>query len=226
MSEKESVIALDGPSSSGKSTIAKAVAEKLGLLYLNTGAMYRALGVVMKNRGYSLDDSEQSLVQELLSLKFEYGVSPEVLIRIDGQDLTQEIKKHEVSELASKISKNKDVRVYLKDIQRNLASKRASILDGRDIGTVIFPNAVLKIFLTAKAEVRAKRRFLELEMNKTSESIDYDLVLKDLIIRDEQDQTREIAPLKQASDAVVIDASEKKVEEVVTEIIKLYQERI
>lgn len=220
---KDNVIAIDGPSGSGKSTIARKVANKLDLLYLNTGAMFRALGIVLKERGYSLTPDE-SLSRELNSLNFEYGVSSSILVRIDHQDLTKEIKKHEVSSLASKVSQNIDVRDYLKNLQRELAITRPSILDGRDIGTVIFPEAKLKIFLTASPEIRAERRLKELK--ELDHEISFDDILQDIENRDQSDKSREIAPLKQATDAVVIDTSNLSIDKVVEKIVNLYKERL
>lgn len=223
MNLNENVIAIDGPSGSGKSTIAKRLSNKLGWLYLNTGAMFRALGLVLSERGYDLEVDDPALSKELLSLNFEYGVSDQVLVRIDGKDLTEAIKEHQVSKLASKVSQLKSVRDYLKQIQRDLANSRPSILDGRDIGTVIFPDAFLKIFLTADPRVRAERRLEEL--NQTKKEYQFDEVLRDIIKRDQQDESREIAPLKQADDAVLLDASNLTIDEVVDKIIGLCQER-
>lgn len=217
------VIAIDGPSGSGKSTIAKKVAQKLGWLYLNTGAMYRALGIVLSDRGYDLEESDPAIAQELLSLKFEYGINATKLIQVDGKDFTESIKEHRASELASKVSRISEVRDYLKQFQRDLAHTRPSVLDGRDIGTVIFPDAFLKIFLTAKPEVRAKRRLDELNSENNEHS--FEEILNDIKKRDHQDQTRELAPLKQAKDAILIDASNLDIDQVVNQVIRLVQER-
>lgn len=233
MSNKSKVIAIDGPSGSGKSTIAKLVASELGLTYLDTGAMFRALGYVLSNTtiDYSkngLDATELFETQKILSnIKFEYGVNDQVLIRIDGEDLTEKIREHQVSLLASQVSRFAVIRQFLKEKQREIAEQKPSVLEGRDIGTVIFPNAALKIFLTADSKVRAERRYEQLvkkdPTNKNKFSVQD--ILDDINERDRQDKEREIAPLMQADDAVVIDTSHININLVKNKIIELYKDR-
>lgn len=233
MSDKSKVIAIDGPSGSGKSTIAKLVAEQLGLTYLDTGAMFRALGYVLSKSDidYSqegIDTTEIYETQKILSeLNFEYGVDDKILIRIDGEDLTEKIREHQVSALASQVSKFAVIRQYLKEKQREIAKLKPSVLEGRDIGTVIFPNAALKIFLTADPKVRAQRRYEQLiekdPVNKDKFSVEQ--ILADIEARDEQDKQREIAPLVKADDAVAIDTSALDIDSVKNKIIELYNER-
>lgn len=233
MSNKSKVIAIDGPSGSGKSTIAKLVASELGLTYLDTGAMFRALGYVLNNTtiDYSkdgLDAIELSETQKILSnINFEYGVSEEVLIRIDGVDLTSKIREHQVSLLASQVSRFAVIRQFLKEKQREIAKQKPSVLEGRDIGTVIFPNAALKVFLTADSKVRAERRYEQLvekdSANKDKFSVQQ--ILEDIEERDRQDKERDIAPLTQADDAVAIDTSHMDIISVKNKIIELYNQR-
>jgi cytidylate kinase len=234
MSEsKEKVIAIDGPSGSGKSTIAKIIADKLQLTYLDTGAMFRSIAYVMHKLAIDYDkpeltESESNQVATFLeSLDFEYGVSNDVLIRIDGEDLTHKIREHQVSGMASMISKFPVVRNYLATIQRKIAKIKPSILEGRDIGTVIFPKAAVKIFLTASPAIRAKRRYEQL-IEKDPANIDrYDVaqIEKDIADRDKQDSSRAIAPLKKASDAIEIDTSKLTIDEVCDAIIAQYHKQ-
>lgn len=230
---KDKVIAIDGPSGSGKSTIAKIVSNKLKLTYLDTGAMFRAIGYSINklNIDYSkmkLSDEEHNAVQTLLEeLNFEYGVDENILIRVDGEDLTQKIREHEVSTLASLTSKFSQVRNYLKDKQRQIARQKASVLEGRDIGTVIFPNAAVKIFLTADPKVRAQRRYTQLIENDASNKSKYSVesIMKDIEQRDAQDANRKIAPLTKADDAISIDTSYLSIEEVANRIIEAYNNK-
>lgn len=233
METKDKVIAIDGPSGSGKSTIAKIIAQKLNLTYLDTGAMFRSLAYVLNRlpidfNKQTLTESEQQQVEQCLQeMHFEYGISPEILIRIDGEDLTSKIREHHVSAMASKISKFSIVRDYLALKQRQIALKRASILEGRDIGTVIFPKAAVKIFLTASASIRAKRRYEQLVEKDASNQQKYDqaTIEKDIIARDQQDEQRTIAPLVKASDAIEIDTSSMSINEVCDRIIDEYHQR-
>lgn len=221
---KSKVIAIDGPSGSGKSTVAKKVAANLELTYLDTGAMFRAIALYLTTKKVS--SGETSKIIELLDkLKFEYQPEELVLIRLDGTDLTEKIREHHVSQLASKYSQVSEIRNYLKNMQREIASVRPSILEGRDIGSVIFPDAALKIFLTAKPEVRAQRRLEELRERSPNESYEYQSILNDIVKRDQSDQNRAVAPLVKASDAIEIDTSDKTIEMIIEEITLLFQER-
>lgn len=221
---KSKVIAIDGPSGSGKSTVAKKVAANLELTYLDTGAMFRAIALYLTNK--EVTSAETKKIAELLEkLQFEYQPEESVLIRLDGGDLTEKIREHHVSQLASKYSQVTEIRNYLKKMQRAIASVRPSILEGRDIGTVIFPDAALKIFLTAKPEVRAQRRLEELRERSPNESYEYQVILNDIIKRDQSDQNRAVAPLVKADDAVEIDTSDKTIKMIIEEITSLFQER-
>lgn len=219
------VIAIDGPSGSGKSTIAKLVAQKLDLTYLDTGAMFRGLGYSLTQMDINFDDRE-GVENFLNEVEFEYGVSDTVLIRINGNDLTGVIREHEVSRLASEVSQIPAVRIFLKRIQREIASTRPSILEGRDIGTVIFPDSPLKFFLTADPRVRAKRRYDQLKEKDplSVANMTVEKILEDIESRDMKDQARALAPLSKADDAYEIDTSELSIEEIIELIISKYKE--
>lgn len=230
---KDKVIAIDGPSGSGKSTLAKIIAKKLNLTYLDTGAMFRAIAFKLHSLNIDftkneLNDSEGREIESFLkSINFEYNVDENILIRIDGDDLTQKIREHDVSKMASMVSKFNVVRSYLAKKQKEIASSRPSILEGRDIGTVIFPNAALKIFLTASSDMRAKRRYQQLIEKDPVNEKKYDLakIEQDIIDRDIQDTTREVAPLKKADDAIEVDTTSMSVDEVCTTIISEYKKK-
>jgi len=201
----QKVIAIDGPSGSGKSTMAKSLASKLKLLYIDTGAMFRALGYYADQKKVSLNNSED-LESFLSTLSIKYGGGPKELIVIDGVNLTNKIREHHVSALASKISQIPVVREFLLRFQRSLVNDHICVMEGRDIGTVVFPQAFCKIFITATPEVRAKRRHTELQ-ESGEDNVTYQKVLEDVIERDRLDTNREIAPLKVAEGAVVVDTS-------------------
>lgn len=218
MSKKARVVAIDGPSGSGKSTIAKIISEKCNLTYLDTGAMFRAIGLVLDQK--NIQASESSKIKSFLEkMNFEYAKSNNELVVIDGVDLTETIRNHEVSALASKYSQVSEVRSFLKDFQRGIAVERPSVLEGRDIGTVIFPNAVLKFYLRADADIRAKRRLEQLKESDSSVEYDYEKILQDIKSRDDQDQNRKIAPLKKANDAIEIDSTSLSIPQVVEAIV-------
>lgn len=213
------VVAIDGPAGSGKSSVTKLVAKKLDFLYIDTGAMFRALSVYFHLHHIDFTEGEH-VISALQNLKFEYAKSKGVLICINGVDYTDKIREHYVSELASKISLIPSVRMYLLDFQRQIVEDRFAVMEGRDIGTVVFPNAFCKIYLSASNEVRAQRRFKELE-DKGQKNVDYEQILNDIIDRDLRDKNRDIAPLKQALDAIRVDSSHKTIEEVVDTIIEI-----
>jgi cytidylate kinase len=223
---KEKVIAIDGPSGSGKSTIAKMVSAENSLTYLDTGAMFRAIAYALKNLDIDFTKQELTNLESdkiksyLDSLNFEYGVSNDILIRLNGEDLTSTIREHFVSEMASHTSKFSLIRDYLKEKQRSIANVKPSVLEGRDIGTVIFPNAAVKIFLTASASERAKRRYEQLVEKdiKNKELFSIQGILDDIEKRDTQDRTRDIAPLTCAKDAIEIDTTILTIDEVVKRI--------
>lgn len=217
------VVAIDGPSGSGKSTIAKLISDELKLLYVDTGAMFRAIGYVISEANL-LSGTEDQVANYLSTIKMNYGESPNCLIKIDGVNLTNEIRKHEVSKLASFVSKVKPVRNYLLDFQRELANKRVSCMEGRDIGTVVFPNAFLKIFLTASGTERAKRRWKELSVSGAT-NLSLEQIEKDIIERDNQDMNRKEAPLKKADDAILFNTDGLTIEDVVKKLSLIVREK-
>ena len=225
MSETSKVIAIDGPSGSGKSTIAKLVADKLNLIFLDTGAMYRAIGLHLDSQGIPHTE-ENKIKMELEKISFEYAPTKDILIRLNGQNFTQKIREHRVSELASKYSQVGSVRDYLVKLQRKIAGDRASILEGRDIGTVVFPDAALKFFLTADTKIRAQRRLHQLQEKDPSGVFQLEDIQKDIQIRDEKDSGRDIAPLVKAKDAIEVDTSSLSISDVVNLICKKHQEKL
>lgn len=215
-------VAIDGPGGAGKSTVAKAAAKELGLIYVDTGALYRAVGVNALKKG--IDTKDEALIKEMLAdtdveLKYIDGVQH---VFLNGEDVSAEIRTPDASMAASNVSAIQCVRDFLFDTQRNIAKKNNCVMDGRDIGTVVLPDAQLKIFLTASAEVRAQRRFLELKEKGAEEP--YEKVLKELKERDYQDSHREIAPLKPAEDSVIVDTSEMPLEESIAAVVNLIKE--
>ena len=213
--DKVDVIAIDGPSGSGKSTVAKILSDKLGYEYVSTGAMYRLVGFLAdSNNIFDNDKDVGRLCEEIKkSLIFKNGK-----IYYNSEDYTEKIYENRISMLASEISKRRVVREALGSLQREIGIKQKSVLEGRDIGTVIFPDAKYKFYLDATAEVRADRRYNEL-VNK-GENVDYKKILNEIIVRDRNDSTREIAPLKQAEDALYIDTSFLSIEEITEQIIE------
>ncbi len=217
-------IAIDGPAGSGKSTIAKRLAKDYGILYLDTGAMYRACALKALREHVELTDEAQicDLMRSLdLSVQYTDGVQHTIL---DGGDVSEEIREPQVSMAASTVSKHKSVRLKMVEKQREIASKMSCVLDGRDIGTFVLPEADFKFFLTASPEVRAKRRYDELVAK--GHDVDFEELKQGIIARDRQDMNREFAPLKQADDAVLVDTSSMTIEEVVARVKSLMQEKI
>ncbi len=227
--KKDLVIALDGPSGSGKSTVAKTIAKQLGLIYIDTGAMFRATAYALQHTGIDfkkdrLDPHEEEVIQKFFhDHRFQFAPEPGVLILLDNLNLTDAIREHHVSKLASQVSKHRVIRNFLADWQRSIVADQPSILDGRDIGTVIFPNAILKVFLSASPEERAYRRMDELKAR--GQEIDYETILKDIKERDYEDMNREIAPLKKASDGIELDSTGKTIPQIVETIIGYWNER-
>jgi len=216
-------VAIDGPAGAGKSTIAKAAAKELGLIYVDTGAMYRAIGLYMLKAGIDIRDREACeavLPSVNVSIDYEEG-SQKVLL--NGQDVSGVIRTQEVSEAASVTSSYPGVRQHLLELQRNLAKTRDVIMDGRDIGTTILPDAPLKIYLTADAEKRGERRYLEL-LEKGQEAKLQD-VIAEVKERDYRDSHREVSPLRRADDAVLVDTTEMTLEESIEAIIELIRGR-
>ena len=218
--EKQLQIAIDGPAGAGKSTIAKMVADKLGLLYLDTGAMYRACAYYLK-REEALDD-ESRLPELLGKMELSFDESGKI-IYLNGEDVSAVIRTPEITELTSKVSGNAKVREFLVHKQQEIAGMRGVIMDGRDIGTVVLPEAQVKIFLTASLESRAQRRLLDLAQKGIKS--DLATVMEDLAKRDKQDSTREHSPLKQADDAVVIDTSEMSIDDVIKNILLIIENK-
>lgn len=217
-------IAIDGPAGAGKSTMAKAVAKELGFIYVDTGAIYRAVGLSVKRDGLNPTSPEQvipHLVSISVKLAFIDGVQK---IFLNGEDVSEKIRTSEISMYASNVSAIPEVRSFLKKMQQDLAKKNNVVMDGRDIGTVILPNAQVKIFLTASPEVRAKRRYDEL-INR-GEKVAFQDVLADVMKRDHNDSTRAEAPLRQAEDAVLLDTSGFEVEQSVAAILNIVREKI
>jgi len=220
---KDKVIAIDGPSGSGKSTVAKELARSLGLLYIDTGAMFRSLAYMADKKSIPMESGSE--MNDFLSLiKMEYGVSSDCLIRIDGEDLSQKIREHHVSKLASIISQIPEVRNYLLEFQRGLAKEVLCVMEGRDIGTVVFPNSFCKLFITASVETRAQRRLDQLRSNG-NDSVTLEQVIKDVQKRDESDINREVAPLKQAEDATFLDTTDLTLPEIIEQLSQYVKDR-
>ncbi len=212
-------IAIDGPSGAGKSTIARKVAEKLGFVYVDTGAMYRAIGVHVMRCGLSTDipdDVISVLYDAHVELTYKNG---EQRILLNGEDVSKEIRLPEASMAASNVSALPEVRAYLFDLQKNIANTSDCIMDGRDIGTVVLPDAQVKIFLTATAEERTRRRCLELMQKGTP--VDYETLLAEIKQRDYNDSHRAAAPLKKADDAIEIDSTGMSIDEITQKIVSL-----
>ena len=210
-------IAIDGPAGAGKSTIAKAVAKDLGIIYLDTGAMYRATAYLAIQNGIDVKDEEKvSEMLKDLKMDVKYDENGVQHIFVNGIDATPHLREHYMSKAASDISALPCVRYKMVDLQRDFASKNDVVLDGRDIGTFVLPNANCKFYLTASAEERAKRRLKDLQ--EKGENVDYDTLLKDIIQRDYNDSHREVAPLKQAEDADFVDTTQMSVEDVVSHV--------
>lgn len=212
-------IAIDGPAGAGKSTVASELAAKLGYLYVDTGAMYRAVTLFLIAR--KIDVQNEKLVQELLD-EVEIELTEEGRVFLNGKEVTQEIRTPLVDQMVSPVAALKEVRQFLKVKQRNLALSRPSITEGRDIGTVILPDADLKIFLTASPEIRARRRWLQLK--ERGQEMDYKLVLRNILERDYIDSNRSEAPLRMPEGALLVDSSFMSKEQVVDLLYKLVQQ--
>ena len=217
-------IAIDGPAGAGKSTIAKRLAKELGFYYVDTGASYRTVAYFLDLLGISPKDVDgvERYIDEL-TIGIEYDEEGAQHMIMNGMDVTGDIRTPDISMKASDVSAHAVVRDMLLDMQRDVAKKHNVIMDGRDIGTVVLPRAQVKIFLTASAETRAQRRYLELQAKGKKDT--YEQVLKELQKRDYQDSHREIAPLKQAKDAVVVDTSDLDIDGVVAAIRQIVQEK-
>lgn len=215
-------IAIDGPAGAGKSTIAKKVAKELGYIYVDTGAMFRAMALYCIRNGINKEDEEAvsaTCEQIEVSLSYENG---EQQVLLNGENVNGQIRTEEVGNTASAISVYKKVRSKLLELQRRLAAVQNVIMDGRDIGTCVLPNAQVKVYLTASVETRGQRRFLELQ--EKGQECNLEEICADIQDRDYRDMHREIAPLKQAEDAVLVDSSHMTIEEVVAAILKLAEQ--
>ena len=217
-------IAIDGPAGAGKSTIARALAKELGFYYVDTGAIYRTVAYFLDLLGISPKDVDgvERYIDEL-TVNIEYDEEGKQHMLMNGMDVTDEIRTQDISQKASLVSAHAVVREVLLDMQRDVAKQHNVIMDGRDIGTVVLPKANVKIFLTASAEVRAKRRCDEL--NAKGQKANYEQTLKDIQQRDYQDTHRPIAPLKMARDSVKVDTSDLDIDGVIAAIRKIVQEK-
>lgn len=216
-------IAVDGPAGAGKSTIAKRVAEELGFIYVDTGAMYRSMALYFLRNG--IQGGEEEKVSDAckdieVSIEYENG---EQQVILNGENVNEFIRTEEVSMMTSDTSKYPKVREKLLSLQRELAQKKDVIMDGRDIGTCVLPDADLKVYLTASSKERARRRYKE--QQERGIACDFVQIEKDIIARDEQDMNRAVSPLKQAEDAILVDASDMTIDEVVAKVVSLYQNR-
>jgi cytidylate kinase len=218
-------VAIDGPAGAGKSTIARKAASELGFIYVDTGALYRTVALNALRNGVKDTKNSEEVIPTLktaeVSLKFIDG---EQHVFLRDEDVSTEIRQNEVSMAASNVSSIPEVRTFLFDLQRNIAKNNDCIMDGRDIGTVVLPDAKIKIFLTASPEARADRRFKELQ--EKGQNVQYDTILKEIKERDYQDMNRATAPLKQAEDAILVDTTEIGLEESVELMINTIKERL
>lgn len=212
-------VAIDGPAGAGKSTIAKLVAKEKGYIYVDTGAMYRGMAIHFLKKGIQPEDTQAiiaSCADAEVTIVYENGVQQ---VYLNGENVTDMLRTEEVGNMASRTSAIPEVRAKLLELQRSLAQEKDVVMDGRDIGTNILPNADVKIYLTASVETRAKRRYKEL--TEKGIACDYAEIAKDIKERDERDMSRTTAPLRQAGDAVLVDSSEMSIGEVVERIVKL-----
>lgn len=216
-------IAIDGPAGAGKSTIARRIAKELQFIYVDTGAMYRAMALYLLRKGIRAQDTagiEEACAEADITIEY---VDEEQQVLLNRENVNGLIRTEEVGNMASASSVNPKVRLKLVELQRSLAARANVVMDGRDIGTYVLPDAELKIYLTASVETRAMRRFLELQ--KKGEERELSEIEQDIKERDHRDMTREFAPLRQAEDAVLVDTSEMEIDEVVNAILKIYREK-
>ncbi len=218
-------IAIDGPSGAGKSSMAKILAEKYGFIYVDTGAIYRTVGLAAHRKEIPCKDEEKvaKLLPEL-DIEMKYNESGEQRMYLDGEDVSSEIRLPEISICASDVSSLPAVRAYLLEMQRSMAKTNSVVMDGRDIGTVVLPDADLKIFLTASSEARAQRRLLQLKEKGIDSK--FEDVLKDIEYRDKQDSGRDVAPLRPAEDSVMVDTSDLGFEETIALLSSIVEEKL
>ena len=218
-------IAIDGPAGAGKSTIARLAAKELGFIYVDTGALYRAIGLAASRRSLTAEDKD-AIIEMLTAIKVELAVNEkhEQIVLLDGEDVSGLIRTPEISMLASAVSAIPEVRAFLLDLQRDMAHTNNVIMDGRDIGTVVLPDAKIKIFLSASPECRARRRYKELI--EKGMDVKYEDILSDVVARDYADSHRDIAPLKPADDAIMVDPSGEDLETSVNKLLTIMRDRI
>ena len=225
MEKKIYSVAVDGPSGAGKSTLAKAAAAKLGIVYVDTGAIYRSIGYYVYCKGIDPKDAPAVIaILPELDIQMRYGEDGVQRMILNGEDVSAQIRLPEMSMYASAVSAIPEVRTFLLEMQRQIARTTAVIMDGRDIGTVVLPDAEVKVFLTASAEIRARRRMKELEQRGTPQP--FEEVLQQIVERDWADSHREAAPLKQADDAVLLDTGLLNFEESLTALLNIIREKV
>jgi cytidylate kinase len=218
-------IAIDGPAGAGKSTIARLAAKELGYIYVDTGALYRTIGLAAFRRGLTAEDKEQIIAMlPEIKVALAFNDRQEQIVLLDGEDVSGYIRTPEMSMMASAVSAIPEVRAYLLDLQRDVAHTNNVIMDGRDIGTVVLPDAQIKIFLSASPECRARRRYDELI--EKGMDVKYEDILNDVIARDYADSHRDIAPLKPADDAIMVDTSGEDLETSVNKLVDLMRSRL
>ncbi len=215
-------VAIDGPSSAGKSTIAKAVAAELGFTYLDTGAMYRALTLKLHRNG--IDPSDTSALLQIFEATTISQSDDSTKIYLDGQDVSQDIRQHEISELTSQYSALPQIREWLVEMQRKIGEGKNIVMDGRDIGTHVLPNATVKIFLTATLQDRANRRYMELTEKGVQCTLEQ--IERDMEVRDIRDSTRDVTPLAKAEDAILVDTTGFPLEKSIAHITAIVKERL
>lgn len=217
------IVAIDGPAGTGKGTVTKVIAEKMNLVNIDTGATYRCVALEMLNKGISLED-EEKIKSMLDTIRIEFkNVDGNQLVYLNGQDVTNEIRSKRVTECVSQVSAIKQVRLSMANLQREMGLKQDSIMEGRDIGTYVFPNANVKIYLDADVEERAKRRFIQ---NKEKNiDMSYEEILENIKMRDANDKAKKIGALKVADDAIVIDTTHLTIDEVVNKIINIIKSK-
>lgn len=218
-------IAIDGPAGAGKSTIARMAAKELGFIYVDTGALYRTIGLAASRRGLTADHKDEVIAMlPQIMVELAFNDNQEQIVLLDGEDVSGLIRTPEISMMASAVSAIPEVRAYLLDLQRNMAHTNNVIMDGRDIGTVVLPDAQIKIFLSASPECRARRRYDELI--EKGMDVKYEDILSDVIARDYADSHRDIAPLKPADDAISVDTSGEDLETSVNKLLQIMRDKL